>query len=796
MLKNSLKAHVDGRACEDNIYIRKNTRFTVITDRLIRVEHSKNGEFFDEATQTVWFRNLGKVDFSVKETRSGCLIKTDKAVFLYNDMKKRVESVTFVPSYKTVPVSNKNNLGGTVRTLDMTAGIVKLSDGLMSRDGVSFFDDSDSFAVLENGELKKRDTKESDVYVFAYGNDYSSALCDFYKISGKTPLVPRFALGNWWSRYYAYTQDGYENLMSRFESENIPFTVATVDMDWHWVDVDDMIPDEKKSTLNPFQSLGWTGYSWNTDLFPDYKGFLKFLHNKGLHVTLNLHPRDGIRSHESMYKEMALANGIDPRTKEGVKFRIGDANFWNTYFDIIHKPYERDGVDFWWIDWQQGTKLDVKGLDPLFALNHYHFLDNAEDGRMPLILSRYAGLGSHRYPLGFSGDSVICWNSLKLQPYFTSTASNVGYTWWSHDIGGHTLGYRDDDLYIRWLQFGVFSPIMRLHSSSDDLLGKEPWMYKSEARNIAVKFLRLRHRMIPYLYTADMKTHETGEPLCRPMYYDYPDENEAYECKNEYMFSSALLCAPITEKQNKKFNMGKAEVWLPAGRWTDIFTGRIYHGNQKVTMFRDIDSFPVLAKEGAVIPLSADKGNSCSNPENLEILIYRGNGKYALYEDDGKTDFEKRHALTPFKVTDDSSRITFTASSPTGDVSVVPERRNYILSFKDVKSADLFTVLRNGEKTDDFEYSSDCGHFTVYINGVTVFEKIEVVIDKYIPLENSPLSERIINVFSRIQAHTLIKDAIYAPFKNVKSACDVRKIIKRSALSSDVKEALYECTAE
>lgn len=796
MLKKSLRAHVGGRACEDNIYIRNNTRFTVITDRLIRVENSKDGVFFDEASQKVWFRNLGKVDFSVKETRSGCIIKTDKAVFSYCDRKKRVESVTFVPSYKTVSVFNKNNLGGTVRTLDMTAGIVKLSDGLMSRDGVSYFDDSDSFAVLENGELKKRDVRESDVYIFAYGHDYSSALRDFYKISGKTPLVPRFALGNWWSRYYAYTQDGYESLMTRFENENIPFTVATVDMDWHWVDVDDMIPDEKKSTLNPFQSLGWTGYSWNTDLFPDYRGFLKFLHDKGLHVTLNLHPRDGVRSHESMYKEMALANGVDPRTKEGVKFRIGDANFWNTYFDIVHKPYEKDGVDFWWIDWQQGTKLDVKGLDPLFALNHYHFLDNAEDGRMPLILSRYAGLGSHRYPLGFSGDSVICWNSLKLQPYFTSTASNVGYTWWSHDIGGHTLGYRDDDLYIRWLQFGVFSPIMRLHSSSDDLLGKEPWMYKSEARDIAVKFLRLRHRMIPYLYTADMKTHENGEPLCRPMYYDYPDEDCAYECRNEYMFSSSLLCAPITERQNKKINMGKVQVWIPEGRWTDIFTGRIYHGNKKVTMFRDLDSFPVLAKEGAIIPLSSDGGNLCSNPENLEILIFRGNGKYLLYEDDGKTDFETRHAYTPFKVTDDSSKITFTISRPNGDMSVIPSKRNYILSFKDVKKTDSFTVLRNGEKTDEFEYSYDGECFTLKINRVTVFEKIEVILDRYIPASNPELSERIINVFSRLQAHTLVKDALYAPFKNVKSAQETEKIINRSALSPDIKEALRECTAD
>lgn len=796
MLKNSLRAHVGGRACEDNIYIRKNTRFTVITDRLIRVERSKNSEFFDEATQTVWFRNLGKVDFSVKETRSGCIIKTDKAVFSYCDRKKRVESVTFVPSYKTVSVFNKNNLGGTVRTLDMTAGIVKLSDGLMSRDGVSYFDDSDSFAVLENGELKKRDVKENDVYIFAYGHDYSSALRDFYKISGKTPLVPRFALGNWWSRYYAYTQDGYESLMTRFDNEDIPFTVATVDMDWHWVDVDDMIPDEKKSTLNPFQSLGWTGYSWNTELFPDYKGFLKFLHTKGLHVTLNLHPRDGIRSHESMYKEMALANGVDPRTKEGVKFRIGDTNFWNTYFDIVHKPYEKDGVDFWWIDWQQGTKLDVKGLDPLFALNHYHFLDNAEDGRMPLILSRYAGLGSHRYPLGFSGDSVICWNSLKLQPYFTSTASNVGYTWWSHDIGGHTLGYRDDDLYIRWLQFGVFSPIMRLHSSSDELLGKEPWMYKSEVRAIAVNFLRLRHRMIPYLYTADMKTHKNGEPLCRPMYYDYPDEDGAYECRNEYMFSSSLLCAPITERQNKKLNMGKVQVWLPVGRWTDIFTGRIYHGNKKVTMFRDLESFPVLAKKGAIIPLSSDDGNSCSNPENLEILIYRGNGKYSLYEDDGKTDYETRHAYTPFKVTDDSSKITFTISRPNGDMSVIPSKRYYVLSFKDVKKADSFTVLRNGEESEEYDYSYAGGCFTLKINKVTVFEKIEIILDKYIPASNPELSERIVNVFSRLQAHTLVKDALYAPFKNVKSPQEAEKLINRSALSPDIKEALRECTAD
>ena len=97
-----------------------------------------------------------------------------------------------------------------------------------------------------------------------------------------------------------------------------------------------------------------------------------------------------------------------------------------------------------------------------------------------MILSRYAGLGSHIYPLGFSGDTYINWETLDFQPYFTANAANAAYSWWSHDIGGHQWGGRDDDLYLRWLQFGVFSPIMRLHSTATPVLGKEPWKYRSD----------------------------------------------------------------------------------------------------------------------------------------------------------------------------------------------------------------------------------------------------------------------------------------------------------------------------
>lgn len=217
------------------------------------------------------------------------------------------------------------------------------------------------------------------------------------------------------------------------------------------------------------------------------------------------------------------------------------------------------------MDWQQGKKSDVPGLDPLVALNHYHYLDNAENGRLPLILSRYSGPGAHRYPLGFSGDTAQSWRVLHFQPYFTATAANVGYTWWSHDIGGHYLGERNEELYLRWLQLGVFSPILRLHSTSSDLMGKEPWRYRPDVCAAAKDWLRLRHRLIPYLYTMDARTHREGLALCEPLYYAYPETEEAYDkaYRNGYLFGSQLLVYPITSPQKSSWVWA---LWTPGSR--------------------------------------------------------------------------------------------------------------------------------------------------------------------------------------------------------------------------------------
>ena len=754
MLKQSLIAKTDAKANENQTFIVDNVRITYLTPRLIRVE---KGRFNDLASFAIWFRRFEAGEFSVKKENGEVLVETSDVVFTIRNGKPY--SVLFKDSKTTEVFSAQKNYRGTRRTLDETFGKVRLDEGLITENGAYLFDDSNSMLLDEKGNFVKREAGGSDYYAFAYGKNYRENVRAFYQISSRVPLVPRFALGVWWSRYHAYTQKEYLDLMKRFKDEGIPLTVATVDMDWHWVHG---IKEQFGVDYG-----GWTGYSWNTELFPDYKEFLRKLKEDNLHITLNLHPADGVHCYEDMYEDMAKAVGVDPKSKKRVAFSLASDDFWNAYFDILHKPYEKDGVDFWWIDWQQGTKVDVEGLDPLNALNHYHFYDNAESGQMPLILSRYAGMGSHRYPLGFSGDTCISWKVLDFQPYFTVNAANAAYTWWSHDIGGHHYGYRDDDLYMRWLEFGVFSPIMRLHSTAIELLGKEPWKYKYNIYQAAKYWLNLRHRMIPYVFTMDYRTHLDGIALCEPMYYSYPENENAYKVPNQYMFGSELMVCPITKKNHKSLNMGSVKAWLPEGRWVDIFTNQCYEGEDFIELFRDVETMPVLAKEGAIIPLSADEGNRVDNPESLEIWAFSGNGCFELIEDNSKTDYLNHIAKTKFEMQYDNENITFKINKAEGDLSVIPEKRNYKICVKDLGI--------------EFE-----------INGASVNEEHIKTFENAKRVEKEDPREALIRILSRWQETTKKKQLTWIPFENALDEKDILSALKKSILPNEVKSCIEE----
>ena len=650
-------------------------RITVLTDGLVRLEYAADGVFEDRASTFALNRELPVPDFRVVEADGHLEIETARFRLSYDGGPFTTSGLSLavrggVTNYHSVwrCGAEREDLGGTARTLDNADGAVPLDPGVVSRRGFAVIDDSGSFLFDEDGWVAADNVDRTDLYVFSYGHDHVAALRAFYAVSGPIPVLPRFALGNWWSRYHRYTTDSYVALMERFRHEGIPFSVSVIDMDWHVVDVD------------PEHGSGWTGYTWNRELFPDPAAFLAWLHENGLRVTLNVHPADGVRAYEGGYAAMAQALGRDPSVGDPIAFDVTDRQFLAAYFDVLHRALEADGVDFWWLDWQSGPHSRVHGIDPLWMLNHFHFLDNARDGRRALTFSRYAGPGSHRYPVGFSGDTVISWESLAFQPYFTATASNIGYGWWSHDIGGHFFGSRDDELATRWVQLGTFSPIMRLHSGDNPFITKEPWTFRADARDTMTAFLRLRHRLLPYLHTMNHRAAAEGMPLVLPMYYGWPDDREAYEVPNQYAFGTELLVAPVTEPADRRTGLGRVRAWLPEGTWVDVLTDLVYDGGRELYLHRDLTTIPVLACSGAVVPLDAATlpGNGTANPDALEVLVVVGaDGAFDLVEDDGTTTGDPARTRIAFAHDDG----TVVVEPVRGAVDAVPDVRTWTLTF-------------------------------------------------------------------------------------------------------------------
>lgn len=757
-MKKYLKIDAYPQACPENMIQGEHYRITVLTKSLVRLEYSPDGIFTDAPTQTVLNRNFPQVSFEVRETPEELEIRTE--YFQLNYDKKEFTSHGLSCYALGMPGGNRNawrygvkneNLKGTARTLDNVNGACELEDGILSLwSGCVALDDSRTLTLREDGWVEPRKKGIQDLYLFAYGHRYLEALKDFYHLCGETPMLPRFALGNWWSRYYKYTEESYMELMERFDQEQIPFSVAVIDMDWHLVDID------------PKYGTGWTGYTWNREFFPDPERFLKKLHDRGMKTTLNLHPADGIRGFEDCYPQMAEAMGLDPEKEEPVNFDIANPDFLEAYLEKTLHPLEEEGVDFWWVDWQQGTNSKMEGLDPLWMLNHYHFLDSARNGKRPMTFSRYAGPGSHRYPVGFSGDTLITWESLDFQPYFTSTASNIGYGWWSHDIGGHMLGYKNDEMEARWYQFGVFSPINRLHSSSSEFNGKEPWRFKKEVHDTMCEFLRLRHRLLPYLYTMNHRAWAEGEPICQPMYYAYPENWDAYGRKNEYFFGSELIAAPVTTARIENLNVAKTKVWLPEGLWFDFFTDTVYQGGRNQNMYRSIDQIPVLAKAGAILPMTDEIRaiDTEKNPEELTVRVYPGaDNSFTLYEDDNITEGYRQGICAVTEMNLNWQEKTFTIKPSAGDLTLLPKQRTWKIELHKVTAEEAVVLVNQTEQKDCCTHNGT--NLTITLADIRPEDTIEIRLPQNTQVAANPVQQQIFDFLNQAEIDFIAKEKIY-----------------------------------
>lgn len=761
-MKDYYKREKNPLACSQNVICGEKYRITVLTDSLLRLEYSEQGKFEDRATQVVENRNFPATEFKVERHSGGILLRTEALQLVYNEQEFTGYGLSIEVKDKKTSLQKTwhfgeaiEDLGGTARTLDNVNGAeVELDHGVVSKSGYAVLDDSQSLVLDSNDWIAPGEEQRKDIYFFGYGHDYKRALKDFYFLCGKIPMLPRYALGNWWSRYYKYSEESYLELMDTFQEKGIPLSVAVLDMDWHLVDIDTKY------------GSGWTGFSWNTELFPDPVEFMKQLHERGMKITLNLHPADGIRAYEDAYPQIAEHMKVDKDAEEPVLFDITNPKFLQYYYEDVLNPLEEDGVDFWWTDWQQGSHSRMKNLDPLWVLNHYTFLDNERNGKRGLHLSRYAGPGSHRYPVGFSGDTIISWESLEFQPYFTATASNVGYGWWSHDIGGHMFGYKDEELMIRWIQFGVFSPIMRLHSTNCPFNSKEPWRFGRETERIMTKFLQLRHSMLPYLYTMNHRSYEEDIPLILPLYYEYPEEEQAYTHGNEYYFGNELLVLPMTSKCVPGIHMAKENLWLPEGIWYDIFTNRVYKGGRSITVYRDKETLPVFAKVGTILPMTDQMGNgSENNPGQLHIYIYPGaDGKFTLYEDDNLTHAYKegRFAETVMEFTKTSEgKMVFKICPQGKDFSVLPEQRSYVLEFAGCKKpVETFEVKCSSGETSWY-YKDEKHILCVEIQNQPVRENITVEFSEDILQMGNQVEKEIFEFLDQAEMSYGEKESIY-----------------------------------
>ena len=676
-------------------------RFTVLRPEMIRIEYSPKGVFEDNATFTVVNRQLPVPKYSKTDDGKYVTITTDALSLRYrkgsNPLAEPASpaNLSITMSVNGNPVvwypglKDPQNLKGTYRTLDGNNGDdyrSRLEDGLISRSGWAVINDSPSFEradgsrslalVPDSGGIDwaapRADADALDLYFLGYGHNYKKALYDFTLIAGKIPLPPDYVLGYWYSKYDNYSADDFRNIVKSMRDNDINADVLILDMDWHWNGEQEVSGGRG----------GWTGWSWNTNLIPNPEGLLADIHKGGLRAALNLHPADGVAAHEDQYKAVAEAMGLDAGSAETIPWMLEDRKFAKAFFDHVIRPLEKQGVDFCWLDWQQHhTNPRLAGLGETMRCNHVFFNDMKKNrpDRRPVIFHRWGGLGSHRYQIGFSGDTYINFPTLAFEPYFTATASNVGYGYWGHDLGGHMINYyepNDPELLLRWMQFGVFTPIFRTHATKGGHIERRIWTYDNFP--MINQTVKLRYALFPYLYTMARKAYDTGVGLCRPMYYEYPETAEAYEREGQYFFGDDILVAPVVEPSVD--GVSKKEIWFPEGKWWSVAHGKLIDGGTVRSLDYTLDQIPYFYRQGAVIVKNPPEVKHVTErPDALVLDIVAGaDGACEFYEDAGdNADYATKYATTSISHKQRGRKAEYTIAPRKGAYEGMPLSRSY-----------------------------------------------------------------------------------------------------------------------
>jgi alpha-glucosidase (family GH31 glycosyl hydrolase) len=717
----AVPACVSAATVEKGMATDGNARFTVVTPNCIRLEYTASGHFIDQESLFAVGRTARDRQAHITTSDGGVQIdtgaiqltyKSDGKPFDAENLQARIRKgnawVGWAPG-----APNPGNLGGTVRTLDGWDGAGDLGQGVLSRDGWYLLDDSTSCLLTQDWVESRPKDSGLDWYLFGYGTDYRAALKSLTTISGAVPLPRKYVMGAWYSRYWPYTEGQFKEIVGQYAQHDFPLDMIVMDMDWH--------------------EAGWTGWSWNRDLIPHPTELLQWFHQQGLHVTLNSHPADGVAPHEDCYAQFMQYMGEDPASKRTIPFDAGSQKYMDAWFKATHDPLEKQGVDFWWLDWQQYPYTrSIPDLTNLFWLNRCYYHHTSEGGKRGQDLSRWAGWGDQRHPVHFSGDASTSFPMLAFEVAMTATAGNVGCFFWSHDIGGHNRG-RNEESYTRWCQFGATSAALRSHSTRDATMDRRPWTYPKWAEDSMRISFHMRSQLFPYIYTSASESCRQTLPLLRPMYIEYPTIEDAYHNAQEYFLGDNLLVAPIVSKGVGPGRVGEQVVWLPKGVWYNYFTGERFVGPSERLVSADINEFPLYVRGGAPVPMQPYQSRMTTAPlTTLRVRCYPGEDdasqSYTLYEDDGVTTAYEQGACanTVLTCSRRGHRYTVKIGPATGHYAGQPVQRDYVVELADTGPATLVTV--DGRKaTSTYDAGTDVN--LVHVPAEAIDRTVSVTVD-------------------------------------------------------------------
>lgn len=705
-----------GKAREDCTFKGNKYRITVLSDVLLRFEYSETGKFNDYPTIFAINRNFAKKPvFTVKQDEKYINITNDYFILEYSKEKPYIASKLVPDSNLRITLKGTDklwyfgnpevkNLKGTTYSFDNKTNI-SLSKGLYNLDGFASIDDTMSPVFISDGTIKKNPSDALDVYVFIYKNDFQKALDSYFELTGKPSFIPRYALGVCWNKNEDYTEEELKDIISNFNKINIPLSSILLGSKWN-------LNKEGKTLSN---------YKFDNEKYKNLEQTINDIHQKNVFLGLTINPQSGITPYDSGYQSLKTKLNI---TKDG----IIPINVYNTAIleTFLNETLANLNIDFIKIDEITEDKTKT------FMLMHYIYKSLSKTTeRRGLILSRNPGIASHRYPALYSGNTKVSWKTLKYLPYFNITSSNLGLSYYSHDIGGYEGGVEDSELYTRYVQFGTYSPVFRFSSKEGRYYKREPWKWDIFTESIVKDYIRIRHRLIPYIYSEMYKYSKDGINLIKPLYLDYEKILDEPLYKNEYHFGKELFVCPITEPKDKVMNRVVHRMYLPEGTWYDFKTGKKFPGGKRYVTFYKDEDYPVYAKSGAIVPmaiLDENNLNSVKPPEKMEIQVFPGvSNNYDLYEDDGVTNLYKEgyYIVTNIDYNYRKNNYTLILRPTQGKTGIIPDKRDYKIKFRNTKRPE-YVKVNVGRFEVEFTTRSDENDFIIEVPNVPTNQQLTI----------------------------------------------------------------------